>query len=136
MDAIRTTGAHGEPRTFEVALPAQLSSSARARRIVAEWCGDIDADTLADITLIASELMTNAIRHGQPEIMFRLRRTSAVLEVAVLDHGADAPKMQSVATDATSGRGLAIVDRLAMRWGCEALDDSSAKIVWATVSLV
>jgi anti-sigma regulatory factor (Ser/Thr protein kinase) len=84
-----------------------------------------------DARLIASELVTNAVRYSgcEPEqlIEFRARIQSGVLLISVTDpciSGLEA----HLRTDSGSGFGLRIVDRLARRWGSEHPDGQR---VWA-----
>ena len=65
--------------------------------------------------------------------MLKLRRAPFAIDIAVLDHGPGEPAKQDADVTATSGRGLAIIDTLAMDWGCDALDGETGKIVWASV---
>lgn len=84
--------------------------------------------------LLVSELVTNAIVHGDGPIQLSVDRTQhhAVLRVEVVDHGAGMPAAQVVPADALSGRGLAIVDAVADRWGIQ--PTSTGKRVWFELS--
>ncbi|SHF54152.1 Anti-sigma regulatory factor (Ser/Thr protein kinase) [Jatrophihabitans endophyticus] len=122
--------------TVEVALPAETGSVRVARRFVKErWQGMAD-EVLGDVELIVSELVANAVRHGRPDIVFRLRAEPFAIDIAVLDHGPGIPSLAASPPDltATSGRGLTLVDRLASSWGVEPLgEDEVGKTVWASV---
>ncbi|MDR7276524.1 two-component sensor histidine kinase [Catenuloplanes atrovinosus] len=94
-----------------------------------------DGDALADVpermVLVASELATNAIRHGQPPTEVRLLRTDAEFVLDVLDHDPDTPPEPSDAsTFASGGRGLQIAQRLSLDVGWYTADES--KHVWAS----
>jgi anti-sigma regulatory factor (Ser/Thr protein kinase) len=70
--------------------------------------------------LLVSELATNSIRHSGSRF-FGLTATRIAgdrLRIAVLDEGrAGILHLQNAPTDAEDGRGMAIVDVLATRWG-------------------
>jgi anti-sigma regulatory factor (Ser/Thr protein kinase) len=70
--------------------------------------------------LLVSELATNSIRHSGSRF-FALTATRIAgdsLRIAVIDEGhAGIPHLQNVPTDAEGGRGMAILDTLARRWG-------------------
>lgn len=77
-----------------------------------------------DAVVVLGELAANAVRHGapRPDGMFEVRwelRTDTLL-LSVLDGGhSGTVHVMHVDHSATSGRGLAIVDRLAERWWIE-----------------
>jgi len=92
------------------------------------------------IELLVSELFANAVLHADaPDddpIELDLRVGSHHIEVGVIDHGAGEftpsaamPRAQS----ATSGRGLALVARLAETWGIER--GRGRTRVWFTLAL-
>src|SRR3954452_4090729 len=113
-------------------LPASVHSPATARHVVCELA---DAWGLPDLTedaqLIASELVTNATRHGpgsdpiELEVIHRGER----LRIAVVDRSADRPQVLELSPEAPSGRGMAIVVALSSDWGAD--DHHSGKRVWA-----
>jgi anti-sigma regulatory factor (Ser/Thr protein kinase) len=80
-----------------------------------------------------SELVSNAVQHGEPEILLRMRMDPLAIDISVLDHGTGVPpeNVAAPSTSATSGRGLSIVDRLASDWGVVPLEGGTGKTVWA-----
>jgi anti-sigma regulatory factor (Ser/Thr protein kinase) len=117
----------------ELPLPADVSSPATARAFVRDGWPSADDEVLDDITLIVSELVSNAVKHGEPEIVLRMRMDPLAIDVSVLDHGPEVPpgEVTTPATTATSGRGLSIVERLASDWGVLPLEGRAGKTVWA-----
>ena len=68
--------------------------------------------------LVASELVTNALRHGRGKIELRLRRLEGYLRIEVVDEGSEqAPAVRQEFADESGGWGLRIVDQLAVQWG-------------------
>jgi anti-sigma regulatory factor (Ser/Thr protein kinase) len=119
-----------------LALPAEVGSVSTARRLVQQRWPNLPDDVVDDVQLIVAELVSNAIKHGRPEIELRLRPEPFAIDVAVLDHSPALPDKKVAAPEhgATSGRGLLMVDQLAQAWGVDPLPDGSGKTVWASVS--
>ena len=107
-------------------LPAAPSAPARARTLVADWVGaEVDPDTIEDIKLLVSEVVTNAVRHphtaGPIEMTLTLRGDRVRVEVSDPGGGGFAkPSVSPPPPDSLGGRGLLIVDRVATRWGVDA----------------
>jgi CheY-like chemotaxis protein len=104
------------------------SARAFAQRALEGWCeGDL-GDT---VTLLLSELVTNAVVHAAsaPNVAIHLLPDRIHVEVADADPAELHPLEAS--PDAESGRGLLLVDALAYRWGQVALPDG--KVVWFDV---
>lgn len=126
----------GAGDVLEMDLPAEIGSVRVARRHVEEHCVGLDEDVRADVELVVSELVANAVRHGRPAIVLRLTVEPLAVDVAVLDHGPELPPRQLPTAPVTggSGRGLLIVSRLAGDWGVAQLEDATGKVVWATLA--
>ena len=114
-------------------LPAHSSSPRRARQFVDEvlhrWQRDGAIDRLA---LIASELVTNAVRHAQTEITIELSAEEGALHLEVFDRGAGRPVFLDHHPDQPGGLGLPIVEALASSWGMRPRE-GGGKGVWAEV---
>ncbi|WP_375488958.1 ATP-binding protein [uncultured Jatrophihabitans sp.] len=122
--------------SVEVTLPADTSSVPAARRYVTGRWQQLGSDMLDDVQLIVAELVSNAIRHGRPDISLIMRVDPFAIDVAVLDHGREMPPGEATRPDdlSGSGRGLLLVDHLAHRWGVEPLDSEPGKSVWASIT--
>jgi len=123
-------------------LPYTASSVGIARR---RLIGDLARAgvyeaTACDAGLVLSELVSNALRHATP-LPGSLVKVSWMLgdefiEVAVSDGGGPTvPMVNKPAANALGGRGLGIVDRLALRWGVYTRQDGSETTVWAALPL-
>ena len=93
----------------------------------------LDSLTVADppletTILLASELVTNAFLHAGTEIVVRYSVHPTVVRVDVTDRNTRWPFAADAPSDATAGRGLAIVGALATRWGVDAV--KHGKSVW------
>ncbi|WP_435616328.1 SpoIIE family protein phosphatase [Streptomyces sp. Tue6028] len=85
-------------------------------------------DDLFAAELILSELITNAIRYGDPPITVRLLY-DRYLTCEVSDTSHNAPHLRHAATLDEGGRGLFLIAQLADRWGTRYTPDG--KTVWA-----
>ena len=108
-----------------------------ARRWVARLCAEIERPELTECAeLGVSELVTNALLHGEPPITVRVRGTVGHPRVEVHDSSVEPPVMptrrHTRADDLllTFGRGLELVARCSDAWGAEIEDDG--KVLWFT----
>ncbi|MGH2858773.1 MAG: ATP-binding protein [Solirubrobacteraceae bacterium] len=117
----------------DVALPRTESCAELARRQVSKHATEVlDAQTVADAVLIASELVNNAYLHGSGRITLRLYAVEDRLRIEVADEGEPTwIGVRAQVDGGTGGWGLWIVERLALAWGAE---EMSAR-VWADVPL-
>jgi anti-sigma regulatory factor (Ser/Thr protein kinase) len=125
----------------KLAVPHQAASAASVRhRLSSELRAvGIAPSVVADATLVLTELVTNAVRHAPPldgvGMAVGWLRAGDQLRVWVSDGGSDTatPVPQAAGPTATSGRGLAIVEALAQRWGVD--DEPDRRTVWAQLAL-
>src|SRR5688500_11654112 len=88
-----------------------------------------DADT---VLLLASELVTNAVRHAATPFEVTVDAGRDAVRVVVVDEDVDhGPRMRHPGPEDTNGRGLLLVDELAAGWGSNRL--GTAKSVWFQV---
>lgn len=127
------------------------SSVQRARRWVVDVCRALGREDLSECAeLAASEVVTNAVLHGEPPIRMRVRGTADHPRFEVHDGSTIAPQPgsrgggfdldsfdldafdefdpQQLASLATVGRGLDIVSRASDAWGADI--DEEGKTVW------
>ncbi|MEU7043646.1 ATP-binding protein [Streptomyces varsoviensis] len=103
-------------------FPAQPASVRRARHAVAASLPDVLRPRLGDdLSLLTSELVTNAIRHGacradEEFVELVLWPADGHYWLAVSDPGAGRPVPARPGVDSESGRGLVLVDSLAAAW--------------------
>ncbi len=111
---------------FEDQVPATAEASAITREMLDGWLSAAVRDNAADtVRLGASELATNAVRHGLLPVGSSLRLLVDVDEgkvhVAVEQTSSTGGARVVAAGDrGDGGFGLAIVESLADRWGIEA----------------
>ena len=104
---------------IDVELPRDTSAAAAARRELREtMAAKLPQPVLDDVALVVSELVTNAVLHGQGGIRLRLQVEAENVRGEVIDAGGGFEhELRELGLFATSGRGLLIVDRLTTRWG-------------------
>lgn len=119
------------PVTTSVDLPPSLDAAAMARRYLAAHADGLDPDLLYDAQLLVTELVANAVKHGQPAITLQLRLDPPGVGVRVHDDGDALPVVPGeAAPDQPHGRGLRIVSTLASEWGVETSPGHRGKTVW------
>jgi anti-sigma regulatory factor (Ser/Thr protein kinase) len=104
---------------FERELPRSHDAPWRARRSLSQWYGaTLRADELHLAKLLTSELVTNAVLHGQGRVMLSARLQDGRLVVEVTDEGPGFDySVGQRSFDHLRGRGLAIVDAESAAWG-------------------
>ncbi len=113
-------------------FPAEPDSPGSARHFAVEAlrsCG-LEGVTLDDAQLVLSELATNAVIHARTPFSVTISATASRVRMAVRDASPVRPIMRDDDPMALSGRGLHLVDKLAVDWGVEIAADG--KTVWAT----
>ncbi|AOU77436.1 ATP-binding protein [Streptomyces physcomitrii] len=116
-------------------LPCTPTSAARARRIVRATLTSWGLPHLTEpAALVASELVTNSLLHTS-SLTLRLsltRPADGLVRIGVVDRSFRAPALQRAGECGEGGRGLALVDALACRWGTDPLP--WGKRVWAELA--
>lgn len=114
--------------------PAEVGRARRWARSRLAGCGIQADEPLAEtLVLLVSELVTNAVMHtGRPAVLRLVLPGTvsgeATVRLEVEDTSGRAPVPRCVDGDATGGRGLALVDCLADRWGWSRED--AGKRIW------
>lgn len=116
------------------ALPREPQAAALARREMATVCRTLSREVFEVALLLTSELVTNALKHGEGDIELVIH-VGDRLRVEVYDQARDMPHRLDEAPLADLGRGLMLVERLSSRWGAERLEDWGEKRVWFELAL-
>ena len=107
----------------ELELPRDAQSPARARAEVRDLMAGRDQTQVADVVLLTSEIVTNAVVHAasapDSAIGLRILVYSDGLRVEVDDTGVGFDPAEPTRPAPDRGRGLFLVDRFASRWGTE-----------------
>ncbi|WP_316741944.1 ATP-binding protein [Streptomyces sp. MK7] len=114
--------------------PAEVGRARKWARSRLAGSGIASDEPLAEtLVLLVSELVTNAVLHTGSPAVLRLSLPGAAADAAtvrleVADASTRAPVPRCAGDDATNGRGLALVDGLADRWGWSA--EGEGKRIW------
>ena len=102
-----------------------------ARDAVLDHVAGLPTETLEDLELLVSEVVTNAVRHGGADrdraVELRLLEEPGLLRVEVSDEGPGFDRRRP-APRSDGGWGLLFVDKLADRWDVERVADRT--VVW------
>jgi anti-sigma regulatory factor (Ser/Thr protein kinase) len=107
---------------FEIMLSGGLDAGRDARRALAANDPTLSISVQNDISLLVTELVSNAVRHGgaAPDrpLHVECRRRDGHVRVEVIDSGTEfeQPTLPG-GGDSSGGWGLFLVDRIAERWG-------------------
>ncbi|MEV6394424.1 ATP-binding protein [Streptomyces sp. NPDC051907] len=123
-----------EAHHIRIPVSGTSAGAASARRQIAEerrdWGAALGPELLDAAELVASELITNAVRHAhEGSITAEADLNGKALRVAVIDTSSAVPEVRLPDADAEDGRGLFLVVALADRHGFDVLP--SGKRCWA-----
>ncbi|QSB05327.1 ATP-binding protein [Natronoglycomyces albus] len=120
-------------------MPHHATATAMTRSWIRQHLPAVTSDALDDLQAVATELVSNAIRHAQAlpgnKLWIQCRADEDHVEFSVVDGGSGStPVVRPVNLESADGRGLFIVAHLADEWGarCQA---GGRKEVWARVKL-
>jgi anti-sigma regulatory factor (Ser/Thr protein kinase) len=118
----------------EQSLEPNAGSVRAARRAVEQAIEGIVGDGAREGLLLAtSEVVTNAVEHGEPPIELVIERHPGRVRVAVRDGSPLVPHRGEPTPSDVRGRGMVIVERCTSRWGVE--HGAHGKAVWFEVDL-
>lgn len=134
-------GVDGLTPVIQLELEPTSTSAAQARRATTEALRQRElAELAADVGVVVSELVTNAVLHARSRVEVRLTLLTPGVLLEVSDDGNGEVELPNpallefdeelgVELEATTGRGLLIVTALADSWGVDTGPDG--KVVWA-----
>ncbi|MEV4174616.1 ATP-binding protein [Nonomuraea sp. NPDC049709] len=120
-----------EPYQVDTRLPQEMGSITEARRLARmalRECGYLGRHE--DVLLVVSELVTNALVHGDGPPELRLRADASWVRVEVGDTGAELPEARDPGP--ASGWGLHVVRLLSTGWGVS--PGEGGKVVWCELA--
>ncbi|GAB2850062.1 ATP-binding protein [Lentzea nigeriaca] len=122
-------------RFRRVPLPNSPTAPILARAVVREACEVWRLPWIADdAVLVVSELVENAVQHAHSESVLRVELRPTGLSLAVHDGSPAPPRLESPDRDVPGHRGVQLVDRISVAWGCAPSSDGG-KVVWAVLGL-
>lgn len=121
---------------MELRSPVETSPRAvgQARRMIARQLQAWGIDSrIDDLEIVASELVTNAVRYGAGPIEIHLVIGDGAIRLEVSDHAESLPLQREAADDEFGGRGMPLIEAISTHWGIE--EFTGGKTVWAELSL-
>jgi anti-sigma regulatory factor (Ser/Thr protein kinase) len=114
----------------EAVVPNRPESTPAARaflsRLLNGW--GLPDEVIDDASLLATELLSNAVRHGTGLVALRVEVEDGVVQVRVHDDNAEMPVVGHADLTSVDGRGLYILECVADQWGSD--PDERGKTVW------
>jgi DNA-binding NarL/FixJ family response regulator len=115
-------------RTHVLELAAAATAPGRGRRFTSALLEDADQRVVADVELLVSELITNAVMHTGSEPRLEVHMLRDRIRVEVYDDDPNPPLMLDQDLTRPGGRGLRLISTLSDRWGTERV--GAGKLVW------
>ncbi len=114
-------------------LPSAVTTPAAARALARDAVERGRATVrIDDVALVVSELVTNAVLHGDGDVTLDVVVAPDTVRVEVADRDPGLPGASYAAADAESGRGLLLVSKIARDWGVR--QEEPGKVVWADLA--
>lgn len=109
-----------------------LTSAQGVRRLVEDELEQdpVGEDALFQAQLLATELVTNAVRHAQSPVELTVARRQDRIRIEARDHSTARPSLPD--DDTTRHKGLLLVEDLSEAWGVD-VQDQNGKVVWCEV---
>lgn len=103
-----------------------------ARKFVATAVGDLPDLVAHHAALLVSELAANAVLHARTPFTVEVSESIGTLRISVRDSNVSLPVLKLYSPEASTGRGLKLVETMAHRWGVDPCPDG--KVVWFELS--
>jgi anti-sigma regulatory factor (Ser/Thr protein kinase) len=110
-----------------------MTSPGEARRACKAFARRNHVGAVDALLVVLSELVTNAVEHGDAPIAIRIDCEGGTVRVEVSDAKANplAVTPRPTTSDGTGGMGLRIVDAICAGWGAHENGAGQGKTVWA-----
>ena len=115
----------------EFSIDATANAVPRIRTAAMAVVRETAPELTDDAALVLTELVTNALLHGEPPVVLRLLPAPGGVRIEVEDNGGALPQHGGHVPEAATGRGLWLVATLARAWGVEPRVQGRSKVVWA-----
>jgi len=98
-------------------LPPTARSTTQARRFVVSAIDEWQLEGLRETAaLLTSELVTNSVLHARTEVEISIARTADGVSIEVKDGSRRSPVRRLQYEEATTGRGVELLEQLAGSW--------------------
>ena len=119
---VEASAVQNQPVAWCTQIAGDSSAACAARELLTDRLGDVTpADTMHDLHLLATELITNAVLHAAADVIeLRVAFTDDGMRVSVTDPGAETvPVVQELDPAVPGGMGLFLVEQISTGWGVE-----------------
>ncbi|MEP7060289.1 MAG: MEDS domain-containing protein [Actinomycetota bacterium] len=121
--------APGEVLRLSSSLSAPKQARAFMTKTLAAWGR---GDLIEDAALLITELTANVVVHARSDLTIAISRRDAVVRIAVHDESLISPLPRGLVPTSLSGRGLVLVEAMAVAWGSEVVGEG--KTVWVELA--
>jgi anti-sigma regulatory factor (Ser/Thr protein kinase) len=119
----------GAVEKFEPRPHAVVEVRAFVRRALRDLgMSDGDGALVDDLVLSTNELACNAVLHARTDFTVRVTVERSRVRIEVTDENTRPPQPYAAPVDATSGRGLSLVEAMGLSWGVTGR--TGGKTVW------
>ncbi|QSB12735.1 STAS domain-containing protein [Natronosporangium hydrolyticum] len=133
-DALAAAALAPVPHRVHRRLESTVNAPREARELAADACAEWGVpDCVIATEIIASELVTNAVRHAGTMLDLRLTLRDRSLRISVQDRSSRMARLRTPTSSDDHGRGLLIVGSVATSWGSQPA--AGGKVVWATLNI-
>ncbi len=117
-------------------LPRGSQAPRQARAWVSQHTTGMPEEVIDDALLVTSELVTNAVLHGDADIVLSLEHLPSGVRISVSDLSDAVPVAPPTTPDPDrpQGRGMIIVAARATKWGIHRHETGPGKTVWAELT--
>jgi len=107
------------PSDLSVELPRTAEAPSLARKALENLNHRVDADRMADVRLLVSELVTNSVKYGgEGPVRLEVSTRPDRLRAEIVDQGVGfTPKARDRDLEDVGGWGLHLTEELTERWG-------------------
>jgi len=119
-------------------VPHRVDSVPAARSFLAKllrgW--DVADQVIDDASLLATELMSNAVEHGLGVVHLEIAVHDGLLRIGVHDNAVELPVVGDATETSFDGRGIWLVQSIARDWGSDTSGEEPGKTVWFELTLL
>ncbi len=101
--------------------------------MVGRACSGMSHEATQAARLLATELFSNAVRHGSGDILMVIGRVGPLLRVEMHDDSPHLPRVVEADLVAEGGMGLRLIRGMATEWGVDERVGRPGKSVWFAV---
>jgi len=114
-------------------LPPEPTSATVARQVTRKHLAVACPSEAVEVAaLLVTELVSNAVLHARTAIVLAVDCIPGRVSIRVADRSAALPRHRMYGNNASTGRGIALVDELASAWGVER--SAHGKEVWCEIA--